>query len=287
MKTQDYVVSDEQIAYYRQNGFIQLNDVVTGEALETLRAAVEQAVDDESIPVRSGRETRAPNSADPLSNVKSSYEQIFIQKVNLWLRNPKVKDFTLSKRFGNIAARLSGYRMRVWHDQALFKEPRTGSKTPWHQDTHYWPHREKGHQTSIWIALRDTTIYNGCMSFLPGTQKYSTIPAINLRNPQNLFEMAPQLKGIKPVSCQLKAGSCTFHNGLTFHYAGPNKTDEMREAMAILYMPDGTTYSGKGHGVTDGAGIKVGDKLTGDLFPIVSDVPLGEIPVEEPTLAAH
>ena len=61
--------------------------------------------------------------------------------------------------------------MRVWHDQALFKEPKTGVKTPWHQDAVYWPHARRGGETTIWIALKDATIHNGCMSFVGGTQK--------------------------------------------------------------------------------------------------------------------
>ena len=71
------------------------------------------------------------------------------------------------------------------------------------------------------------------------------------------------------MTCELTAGSCTYHNGLTFHFAGPNKSDGMREAFAIIYMPDGTHYSGAKHIVTDAQGFSVGDVLDGELFPIV------------------
>jgi ectoine hydroxylase-related dioxygenase (phytanoyl-CoA dioxygenase family) len=267
----DYALTDEQIHFYRENGFIQLNEVITGEHLERFRTTVTHAVNSEA-------------DHDNNSNPKGSYEKIFIQKVNLWRRHPALKEFVLSKRFGNIAARLSGYQMRLWHDQALFKEPEIGAKTPWHQDTHYWPHREKAHQLSIWIALKDVTITNGCMSFIPGTQKYDSIPAVNLGNPQDLFEIAPQVKGIKPITCQLKAGSCTFHNGLTFHYAGPNRSDEMREAMVMIYMPDGTTYSGEDHVVIEKGEFQIGERLAEPKFPIVSDVPLKEIKILESSL---
>ena len=109
----------------------------------------------------------------------------------------------------------------------------------------------------------------------------ANIEPVNLGNPQDLYAGAPQTKGLKPVTCELKAGSCTFHHGLTFHYAGPNRTDATREAFAIIYMPDGTTYSGTlmpdgsyteaQHPVTQGQGFKVGQKLDTALFPVVSD----------------
>lgn len=255
----DYPLTPDQIAAYRRDGFIKLENVITGAELEAIRNAVAGAVKTESA------------NEDP-HRVKTSYEQIFIQKVNLWTRHDDVKHFVLSRRFGNIAARLMGAPARLWHDQALFKEPHTGSKTPWHQDTPYWPHEPKRLQTTIWIALRDATIQNGCMSFLPGTQELLHIEPVNLADPQDLYKVAPQTKGLKPATVELKAGSCTFHNGMTFHYAGPNRSDGMREAFAIIYMPDGTTYSGADHIVTDPLrpGLAVGHKLDSALFPRVS-----------------
>ncbi|MCW5549356.1 MAG: phytanoyl-CoA dioxygenase family protein, partial [Opitutaceae bacterium] len=94
---------------------------------------------------------------------------------------------------------------------------------------------------------------------------------VNLADPQDLYAVAPQTKGIKPVTCELKAGSCTVHNGMTFHYAGPNRSDGMREAIAIIYMPDGTTYEPAPHPVTDPLKLTPGQKLDGELFPLVAN----------------
>lgn len=256
----DYPLSDEQIEQYRRDGFIQLDEMVTGDELRQLRDAVAGAVEQENA-----------EAADP-NRTKSPYEQIFIQKVNLWRRHPAVREFVLLKRFGQIAAKLMGRPARLWHDQALFKEPRTGVKTPWHQDAVYWPHRERKDQTSIWIALKDATIENGCMSFIPGTHKLGPVERVDLADPRNIFDSAPQFKGAKPQTIELRAGSCTFHNGLTFHYAGPNKSDAMREALAIIYMPDGTEYDGQKHVVTDPLELKEGDKLEGEMFPLVGSI---------------
>lgn len=257
--SEPYPLSPEQIANYRRDGFIKLPGVITGDELTAMRNAVAGAVQHESA------------NEDP-NRTKSSYEQIFIQKVNLWTRHADVKRFVLSRRFADIAVRFMGSPARIWHDQALFKEPHTGAKTPWHQDTPYWPHEPKREQTTIWIALRDATIHNGCMSFLPGTHQLLDIEPVNLANPQDLYAVAPQTKGLKPVTIELKAGDCTFHNGMTFHYAGPNRSDGMREAFAIIYMPADTTYNGVAHVVTDPVKdtLKVGGRFETELFPLVS-----------------
>ncbi|MEI7551172.1 MAG: phytanoyl-CoA dioxygenase family protein [Verrucomicrobiota bacterium] len=256
--TNDYPLTPQQIAAYQRDGYIQLNDVITGDDLTAFRDAVAAVVKEDTARL------------DP-NRTRNSYEQIFIQCVNVWQRSPAVKSYVLHRRLGSIASRLSGLSVRLWHDHALFKEPHTGAKTPWHQDTPYWPHQQKMHQLTLWVALQDATIQNGCMSFLPGTQKLLDIEPVNLANPQDLYDVAPQTKGLKPVTCELKAGSCTVHNGMTFHYAGPNRSAGMREVIAIIYMPDGTTYAPTTHPVTDPLGLQPGQKLNGELFPLVSD----------------
>lgn len=253
----NYPLTPEQIAAYRRDGFLQLPDVITGDELAAMREAVAAGV------------TRDTAARDP-DRPKTSYEQIFIQCVNLWQRHEAVRPFVLSRRFARLAAALCGAPVRLWHDQALFKEPHTGAKTPWHQDTPYWPHEPKREQLTIWIALSDATLHNGCMSFLPGTHRLLDIEPVNLAAPQDLHAVAPQTKGIKPVTCELKAGSCTFHNGMTFHYAGPNRSAGMREAFAIVYMPDGTIYNGAPHLVTDPLDLTKGAAFTGDLFPLLA-----------------
>ena len=258
----DYALTQGQIDQYRRDGFIQLDDVITGDVLDTMRSVIEEAVD---------TETRESTGKTPPNRTPSTYEKIFNQKVNLWQRHPDVARYSLSKALGSIARRLEGRPMRIWHDQALFKEPGKGNnKTPWHQDAVYWPHVDRWHQTTIWIALKDATTQNGCMAFVEGTNSLGPLPAVDLGDPQDLFDNAPHLRPVHPVPRPLKAGSVTFHNGLTFHYAGPNKSDDTREAFAVIYMPDGTQYDGADHIVTDGQGFKRGDVLASDLFPMVS-----------------
>jgi ectoine hydroxylase-related dioxygenase (phytanoyl-CoA dioxygenase family) len=69
----------------------------------------------------------------------------------------------------------------------------------------------------------------------------------------------------------MPAGSCTFHNGLTFHYAGPNTTNRPRRAMITIYMPDGTHFNGADHVVTRDLDLRVGDVLAGERFPVLAE----------------
>lgn len=258
----DYPLTQLQVDQYRQDGFIQLDDVIPPDVLDVMRRTIEAAVESET--------QAAGTNGDP-GRTLSTYEKIFNQKVNLWQRHPDVARYSLSRALGSIARRLEGVPMRIWHDQALFKEPGKGNnKTPWHQDAVYWPHQDRWRQTTVWIALKDATTQNGCMAFVAGTNSLGPLPPVDLGNPQDLFDSAPHLRPAHPLPRPLKAGSVTFHNGLTFHYAGPNKSNDTREAFAIIYMPDGTSFDGSPHVVTDGQGFRPGDPLSSELFPLVS-----------------
>jgi len=110
---------------------------------------------------------------------------------------------------------------------------------------------------------------NGCMMFVPTSHTIGKLTGIDLVNPQDIFQYVKDTKINKrqPVMVRMKAGSCTFHNGLTFHYAHANASSKARRVLAVIYMPDGTIYTGTKHVVTDNTGQIVGEPFTGGLFP--------------------
>jgi ectoine hydroxylase-related dioxygenase (phytanoyl-CoA dioxygenase family) len=64
----------------------------------------------------------------------------------------------------------------------------------------------------------------------------------------------------------MKAGSCSFHNGLTIHGANANMTNGFRRAMTCAYMPDGSTFNGEPNILPDEyvRSLKIGDVLNND-----------------------
>ena len=91
---------------------------------------------------------------------ESYYDGVFIQRVNLWQDNPRVKELVLDPRIGKVACELEGLDgVRVWHDQALIKQP-WANPTAFHIDNAYWSFSSK-HAISLWLALDDVTVQNG------------------------------------------------------------------------------------------------------------------------------
>jgi ectoine hydroxylase-related dioxygenase (phytanoyl-CoA dioxygenase family) len=155
-----------------------------------------------------------------------------------------MRQIMLDERLGQMAAELADVDgIRIWHDQALIKKS-WANPTSWHLDTPYWSFSDK-RALSIWVALDDATYENGCLFFIPGSYLKTTFenPGIG-KNMGAIFTMYPEFSKSGSVAAPMKAGSCSFHNGLTIHGAHANMTSGQRRAMTCAYMPDGNVYNG-------------------------------------------
>ncbi len=259
----EYPLSEEQIQFYQENGYIQLRDVLTPEGVEQARAAVARVM---------GRRLD-PNH--DMSGHNADYDKVFVQKINLWQVDPGIREHTFNPTLAGIARRLTrAPRVRLWHDQVLVKNPGDSKPSAWHQDWPYWPMRETG-ALSCWVALDDVDEANGCMAFVPRSQWFGALEPIRLDDPRDLFALVPDdvrdAGNLQPIFQPMPAGSCTFHNGLTFHYAGPNTTDRPRRAIITIYTPGDVHYTGTDHPITQGLDLTGGDVLAGQNFPILAE----------------
>src|SRR5262249_52106691 len=152
------------------------------------------------------------------------YDQAFVQVMNIWTRNPKVRDLAFSKRLGRIAAELMGTRgVRMWHDQALYKEP-SGGFTPWHVDQQYWP-MATAHSITAWIPLQEGPNEMGPLCFGRGShrKRIGRDLEISAESDAHIKEEVRKEK-IDDVQEPFALGDVSFHLGWTLHRAGPNKT---------------------------------------------------------------
>jgi ectoine hydroxylase-related dioxygenase (phytanoyl-CoA dioxygenase family) len=180
-----------------------------------------------------------------------------------------MRQLTLHPHVAAAATRLAGVPLRLWHDQILIKQPGFSKATEFHQDQPYWPHADSPHPISCWIALCDVPVERGCMTFLPGSQRRTDLPAQSLADAGSLFSICPQLQWSERVTVPLQAGDCTFHHGRCAHMATPNLTNDPRVAHAVIFMDKATKFSGRKHVVTEPLHLTEGDLLDGDLFPEV------------------
>ena len=91
--------------------------------------------------------------------------------------------------------------------------------------------------------------------------------------PDRIFELNPELLKLQPpVAAPMRAGSCSFHNGLMMHGACANMTPGSRRAMTCGFMPDGSTFNGIRNILPESyyQSLKAGDQLNNnDINPLI------------------
>ena len=220
-----YPVSPDQKAAYQKNGWVLLPGVASPEETAAYRPLLRETT------MAHTRESR------PLAE-RDTYGRAFIQVGNLWKKSELCARFSLSPRFAKIAADLMGVpSVRIYHDQALYKEP-GGGPTPWHQDQQYWP-LDGAKCVTLWMPLVDASRDMGTMRFASASQDLGYL------GPQNISDESEAkwaaLIAEKGYSTDyagaMHAGDATFHDGWVLHGApGNNAPDQTREVMTIIYL---------------------------------------------------
>ena len=223
----DHIVPAARIAEFRDKGHTIVRGVASRDEIAAYRPIIEAATR------RHCRETRALAQRD-------TYSKAFLQVPNLWRVDSNVARFVCARRFAKIAAELLGVSgVRLYHDQALFKEA-GGGHTPWHQDQYYWPF-DRDQTVTMWMPLIDIPPEIGTMTFASGSHRLGYLGSHHISDESDatfrtmIEERHLSLQTYGAVA----AGDATFHAGWTLHSAAPNPTDTLRPVMTIIYFADG------------------------------------------------
>lgn len=219
-----YPLDEAALRTFRADGFVHLTNVFNERVLATYAPVLDKLVDEENklgdIPVEK----------------RSLYDQAFIQVMNLWTRNERIREFVFGKRLARIAAELLGVRaVRLWHDQALYKEP-GGGFTPWHVDQQYWP-MSGPNSITAWIPLQPVPLEMGPLCFGRGSHQRRIGRDLEISaESEALIGSEVRKQRIDEVQLPYASGDVSFHLGWTLHRAGPNRTELPRRVFTIIYM---------------------------------------------------
>ena len=221
-------VDGENINEFRQKGHTLIPKVLSREEIDAYRPVIVNAAE------RYNTENRALEDRD-------TYGKAFLQIMNLWRVDAGVRKFVLAKRLGKIAADLLGVaNVRIYHDQALFKEP-GGGATPWHQDQYYWP-VDNNKTITMWMPLVDINTDMGMLTFASGSFAKGPVFDFEISDEsESLFDsyVADNKFDIARADT-MNAGDATWHSGFTIHKAPGNCSAAMREIMTVIYVADGS-----------------------------------------------
>ena len=239
---------------------VSLEHVLSPDLLEHYRGIIHARVSELSV------------DALPMEQ-RSTYGKAFLQVMNLWTESPGVREFVFGKRLARIAADLMAVSgVRVYHDQALYKEP-GGGITPWHADQYYWP-VDSDKTITAWVPLQATPSELGPLAFSEGSHRLQVGRNLEISDESELT-LKQALEELPLEDSLYGLGDVSFHSGWTFHRAGANSTDRPREVMTVIYMDENIHVippQHKNH-IVDlerwAPGLQPGDVLSSPLNPVL------------------
>jgi phytanoyl-CoA hydroxylase len=213
-----------QVAHFDAQGYVVLPSLVDDETLAQVRAETDRFEDKVAAfldSVDGGRIAIAEAGAITFTT-------------HLVARSEVLRALSLHPTIAGICADLVGPDVNLYWDQAVYKKPEKPRRFPWHQDNGY-AFVEPQQYLTVWLALTDATLANGCPMVAPGFHRLGTI-AHTYVDPLG-WECLRDPDGV--VAAEIPAGGAVVFSSLTPHLTGPNTTDEVRKAYILQYAPAG------------------------------------------------
>lgn len=110
---------------------------------------------------------------------------------------------------------------------------------PWHQDKSYWPGANANPVITVWLAMVDATLENGCLHIWPRTHRadiYSWHREVYSKTGYTEID-EHLLKDAKSVPLPVPAGSAILFNDRCIHMSTPNLSNQVRWSCDLRYQP--------------------------------------------------
>ena len=228
-------VTEEQISFFQENGFLSINRITTDSEIEWMRGLYDQLLKD--------RWGEAEGRYFDLGG-RRSHEgpDVLPQVLGPESRFPELRESVYFRNTVQISAKLLGVEKEYVSGggHMIQKPARYGRETPWHQDEAYWNPNELPHRLSTWLPLDPATLESGCMHFIPRSHHGDVFFHRHVDNDPLVHALVTdEVNPDEAVACPIPVGGATFHHCRTLHYSGPNQTDRQRRAYILVVGPPG------------------------------------------------
>ncbi|WP_345947648.1 phytanoyl-CoA dioxygenase family protein [Mucilaginibacter sp. PAMB04274] len=264
---EQYKLTQDQIDFFNENGY-----------LSNIKFLEEWQVDQLNDELAAIAEPDHPKHAlfyQFFSNASTDENSVLFHALGAWRLTPGFHDILWNPAFVMAASQLLGNKaVRFWHDQLFCKPANHGGVVAWHQDYSYWTRTSPLQHLTCWVALDDATTENGCMYYVPGSQRWGLLEKPELAGEMDglmEFLTEEQKAAFTPIPIELKRGYGTFHHPLLVHGSYENKSTRSRRAFVLNMFADGTITNSDKELMPGTPPIPKGNKIEGQFFPIIID----------------
>jgi ectoine hydroxylase-related dioxygenase (phytanoyl-CoA dioxygenase family) len=248
-------ITDDEVAFFEENGWVKLEQFIPTEAAAGLLARVQEKMGGERVTA-----TSHPNEQLKDRNTKGTrfhtYAPLSVDACTGEVLDEAFHAFSHSHAMGEAAAKLCGEPVRFLIDQALVKAPvsfdNASGETAWHVDISGrddTPFENPNKQVLLWLALNDVPAERGAMRFVAPRNITEEVWRVVRENTLLDSYATLEQQGLISPPLNFKAGDATVHSGATLHSAPANMTDEARWVFNQSMFPARATWTGAGSGL--------------------------------------
>lgn len=213
---QPKTLTREQIDTFNRDGFLKGIRVFSDEEIAGQRAYFDQLLE---------QVIAAGGDSYSISTAHMTYGRVY--------------DLLTHERIVDCVADLIGPNVIGWGSHYFCKMPRDGKSVSWHQDASYWP-ITPSKTVTVWLAIDDADLDNGCMKFLPGSHLHGHLEYRESSSDEGnvLDQTVEEIERFgEPVPVVLKAGEISIHSDLLLHGSEANHSDRRRCGLTLRYCP--------------------------------------------------
>ena len=229
------LMTDAQLAQYQTQGFVVLDSAFTSAEMAEVALWIEAHHQAHAERLQKTR-TEGISRAGEISFTSHLAEQ-----------DSQLLKFVRRPEFVAISTKVLGPEVDLYWNQSVYKEGNGEAEFPWHQDDGYTPVVPSPYLT-LWLAVNDATLANGCLSVLPHSHERGLVPHTQTAIGLACHSLTDPDQGV-PVP--IPAGSMIAMQSLMFHKSGVNRSQAMRKADIIQYSAAGLRNAKTGEVLPD------------------------------------
>jgi phytanoyl-CoA hydroxylase len=240
------MLTPEQLAFYRENGYILVEGLLTKEEAARYRQECHDLAD------RLGTQRNIDATwGSARAAVAEAQDTVIKHCHDVQFYSAAFSQLIVDDRLTGVAADVIGSpNVQLHHTKMFIKPPEKGSPFPMHQDVPYFPHDNHSMIAAI-LFFDDAPIEKGCVRVVPGSHKLGPLE----HSPEGGWHLPfAQYPIDSAVPCPAKAGDVLYFSYLTIHGSGINISHEARTTLLVQLRdpsdpPTIKTHESRGQGM--------------------------------------
>ena len=236
------MLSEQDWKRFEEEGYLRLGQVATDTELEQLQTRMDDIMLGK---VRyEGMYFQLDSATGDYGDVPSGGEwkepSLAYRKIEALEKDPYFLRYMQHPTFREITRQIYGENVTIYRAMFMNKPALRGTVLPYHQDGGAQWGITQNPLITLWTALDDATIENGCVQVIPGSHRHGLFSEHgHTITPEQEVEFA---RDEDSTFLNAKAGEAILLHNWLLHRSGINTIERPRRAFSACYMDANTKY---------------------------------------------